>query len=265
MYNHLLQMSITSLLKDFLDAKAAQYNQLDFIQDDPIYIPHSYQKQQDIEIAGFFAAILAWGQRKTAIRKCQELLTMMDHMPHNFILHHQPSDLKPLLRFKHRTFHATDTLYFVYFLKQYYQQNETLESAFWQGMCPQDTTVEKGLIHFHRQFFNLDNAPSRTRKHIATPEHRSACKRLNMFLRWMVRKDDRGVDFGLWQQIKPYQLICPCDVHVGRVARSLGLLDRKNTDWKAAMELTQNLRTLCPADPVKYDFALFGLGVVEQF
>ena len=254
-----------TIIKDFLDTKVAQYNHPDFIQDDPICIPHRYQKQQDIEIAGFWAASLAWGQRKVIISKCKELLGMMDHAPHDFILHHQPGDLKPLLHFKHRTFNATDTLYFVHFLQQYYQQHETLEAAFWEGMSPQDASVEKGLEHFHRLFFSLADAPSRTRKHIATPGRRSACKRLNMFLRWMVRKDDRGVDFGLWQRIQPHQLVCPCDVHVARVARKLGLLVYNNTNWQAALALTQNLRALCPTDPVKYDLALFGLGVVEQF
>lgn len=252
-------------LKDFLDAKVAQYNHPDFIQDDPICIPHSYQKRQDIEIAGFWAAILAWGRRQVIIKKCQELLGMMDYAPYDFILYHQPGDLKPLLNFKHRTFNATDTLYFIHFLQQYYQQHQTLEEAFVQGMSPQDASTESSLINFHHLFFSLQDYPARTRKHIATPERHAACKRLNMFLRWMVRKDSEGVDFGLWQRIQPHQLVCPCDVHVGRVARKLGLLTRKNTDWQAALELTKNLRTLCPTDPVKYDFALFGLGVVEQF
>lgn len=252
-------------LKDFLDVKAAQYNHPSFIQEDPICIPHGYQKQQDIEVAGFFAAVLAWGQRKVIISKCKELLGIMDHAPYDFIMHYQPGDLKPLLNFKHRTFNATDLLYFIHFLRHYYQQHETLEDAFLKGMSPQEGSVEKGLIYFHECFFSLPGAPVRTRKHIATPARRSACKRLNMFLRWMVRKDEKGVDFGLWQRIQPAQLICPCDVHVGRVARKLGLLQRKQTDWQAAVALTQNLKVLCPTDPVKYDFALFGLGIAEQF
>ncbi len=252
-------------IRDFLDTKVAQYNHPGFIQDDPILIPHSYQKQQDIEIAGFWAAITAWGLRKVAISKCQELLGMMDHAPHDFILYHQPDDLKPLLNFKHRTFNATDILYFIHFLQHYYQQYDTLEEAFLLGMSPQDTSTEGSLINFHHLFFSLKDYPERTRKHIATPERQAACKRINMFLRWMVRKDNQGVDFGLWQRIQPHQLVCPCDVHVGRVARKLGLLKRKSTDWKAAMELTHNLKALCPIDPVRYDFALFGLGVMEQF
>jgi len=252
----------SSQFKAFLDAKVAQYNRPCFIQDDPILIPHSYKKLQDVEIAGFWAATLAWGQRKVAIRKCKELLGMMDHAPYDFILHHQPEDRKPLLNFKHRTFNATDLCYFVRFLQYYYRRYSTLEEAFWQGMSPQDTTTERGLVNFHRLFFSLANYPKRTQKHIATPRRQTACKRMNMFLRWMVRKDDQNVDFGLWKRIKPHQLVCPCDVHVGRVARRLGLLKRKSTDWQAALELTKNLKILCPIDPVKYDFALFGLGAM---
>lgn len=252
-------------LKALLDIKATQYNHPGFIPDDPICIPHGYQKLQDIEVAGFFAAMLAWGQRKVIINKCKALLSMMDDAPHDFILHHQPGDLQPLLQFQHRTFNATDTLYFIHFLRHYYQQHETLEDAFLQGMSPQEASVEKGLVNFHEHFFSLVDAPVRTRKHIATPARRSACKRLNMFLRWMVRRDEQGVDFGLWQRIQPAQLVCPCDVHVGRVARKLGLLQRKQTDWQAALSLTQNLKAMCPTDPVKYDFALFGLGIAEQF
>ncbi len=252
-------------LKDFLDAKVAQYNCPDFIQDDPILIPHSYKKQPDIEIAGLWAAIMAWGQRKVIINKCQELLGMMDCAPHDFVLHHRPSDLTPFLKFRHRTFNPTDAFYFIRFLKHYYQRYSTLEDAFLQGMSPQDTSTENSLVGFHHLFFSLKSLPERTRKHIATPERQSACKRMNMFLRWMVRRDNQGVDFGLWQRIKPHQLVCPCDVHVSRVARKLGLLRRKSTDWKAAMELTQKLRVLCSTDPVRYDFALFGLGIMEQF
>lgn len=260
-----LALQDLTTLKPFLDHKVRQYNRGTFIHNDPICIPHSYTKPQDIEIAGLWAAVLAWGQRKTIIEKCRTLLAMMDHAPHDFVLHHQPRDLEPLLQFKHRTFTATDTLYFVRFLRHYYQRYTTLEDAFLQGMSPQDATTSSGIAHFHQLFFSLEGAPARTRKHVATPERRSACKRINMFLRWMVRRDGCGVDFGLWQRIEPHQLICPCDVHVGRVARKLGLVSRKYTDWQAALELTDRLRVLCPTDPVKYDFALFGLGVVEGF
>lgn len=251
-------------LQDFLDQKVAEYNQPSFIELDPISIPHRYSKKQDIEIAGLFAAVLAWGQRKTIINKCLELFEKMDHSPHEFLISHQENDLKAFLSFKHRTFTATDTLYFIEFLSQFYRKHETLEDAFLSGQGS-DQAIEKSLIGFHRTFFDLPDAPSRTRKHIATPERKSACKRLNMFLRWMVRQDDKGVDFGIWTRLQPKDLICPCDLHVDRVARKLGLITRKQTNWQTALELTTRLREFDPKDPVKYDFALFGLGVEEKF
>ncbi len=247
-------------LKEFLDQKSAQYNRLGFIENDPISIPHLFKKKQDIEIAGFFAATLAWGQRKTIIRKCRELLTMMDDDPHQFILHHTEMDLKKFLDFKHRTFNSTDLLYFVESLRHYYKEHTSLEDAFVGS--PQDETVEKGLIKFHNLFFTLDH-PHRTKKHLPTPERKSTCKRLAMYLRWMVRRDDKGVDFGIWKKISPAQLVCPCDLHVDRVARKLKLIKRKQTNWQTALELTANLRKLDANDPVKYDFALFGLGIEE--
>ena len=249
-------------LKELLDAKVEQYNQPGFIDLDPILIPHQFSKKQDIEIAGLFAATLAWGQRVTIINNCRKLLGWMDHDPHNFILHHREYDLKPFLEFRHRTFNATDALYFIAFLKWYYQRHNSLEDAF--SVSSGEQTVERGLINFHNLFFSLPDFPVRTKKHIATPERKSACKRLNMYLRWMVRNDNKGVDFGIWKNIKPVQLICPCDVHVERVARKLRLIKRKQTDWLTAVELTDNLRKLDPIDPVKYDFALFGLGL-EKF
>jgi uncharacterized protein (TIGR02757 family) len=255
---------INIALKDFLDEKVAQYNQPNFIENDPIQIPHLFSNQQDIEIAGFFAAILAWGQRKTIINKCKQLIAIMDHAPYEFIMHHHPADLKPFLNFKHRTFNATDTLYFIHFIRQYYQQHHSLEEAFIQNSDATGQNIENGLIHFQRLFVSLPEFPIRTRKHISTPERKSACKRINMYLRWMVRNDRKGVDFGIWKKIEPSQLICPCDVHVDRVARKLQLITRKQTDWLTALELTENLRLLDPKDPVKYDFALFGLGL-EKF
>ncbi|PIB35548.1 TIGR02757 family protein [Reichenbachiella sp. 5M10] len=249
-------------LKDFLDEKVSHYNCPDFIADDPISIPHTYSKSQDIEIAGLFAATLAWGLRKTIIKKCNELLAMMDHAPYDFIIHHTTKDLKPFLQFKHRTFNPTDTLYFIAFLRQHYSQHESLESAF---VHPHLSGIKAGLEHFHEQFFSLDYAPDRTKKHISTPARKSACKRLNMYLRWMVRKDQQGVDFGLWHTLSPSELICPLDIHVQRTAHKLLLLKRTQSDWKAAEELTDQLRKMDPTDPVKYDFALFGLGVMEKF
>jgi uncharacterized protein (TIGR02757 family) len=214
---------------------------------------------------GFFAAILAWGQRKTIINKCKELTQRFDNAPHQFIIGHQEQDLKKLLGFKHRTFNDTDLLYTVHFLKYYYQQNSSLETAFSQFLQPNDVTIENALIGFQKLFFSLPEAPQRTEKHIATPLKKSACKRLSMYLRWLVRKDEQGVDFGLWQTIKPSQLICPLDVHVERVGRKLGLLQRPQTDWLAAVELTENLKKFDSQDPVKYDFALFGLGIEKYF
>lgn len=252
-------------LQGFLDQKVAQYNQPAFIANDPVCIPHLFSHKQDIEIMGLWAAILAWGQRKTIINKCKELIGLMDGAPYEFITQHHENDLKRFLAFKHRTFNATDVLYFIAFFREYYAKHNSLEQAFARHVLLSDETVEKGLVGFRNLFFSLEYAPQRTRKHISTPALNSACKRLNMFLRWMVRKDDKGVDFGIWQQIKPAQLVCPCDVHVDRVARKLNLITRKQTDWLTALELTANLRRLDPVDPVKYDFALFGLGIEEKF
>ncbi|NME70712.1 TIGR02757 family protein [Flammeovirga aprica] len=249
---------------ELLENSYEKYNQPNFIPDDPICIPHSFSKKEDIEIMGFWAAVLAWGQRKTIINKCKELVTLMDNAPHDFIINHTESDLKPFLNFKHRTFNDVDTLYFLSFFQKHYQKHNSLEDAFLIGYSEKDENVEHSLIAFHDYFFEDEDAPQRTRKHIATPARKSACKRINMFLRWMVRKDDQGVDFGIWNTIQPHQLICPLDVHVERVSRKLKLLTRKQSDWKAAVELTENLKKIDQNDPVKYDFALFGLGL-EKF
>ena len=253
-------MNKTSL-KDFLDKKVDEYNQPFFIKDDPVCIPHLFTKQQDIEIAGFFAAVFAWGNRATIINKSKELLQLMDMQPHAFCLHHDPKGLKRLTGFKHRTFNDTDLLYFVAFFNYHYSRHKSLEPAFTQH----GDTIEKMLTGFHHYFFSLDDVPKRTRKHIANPERGSTCKRLNMFLRWMVRKDNKGVDFGIWKDINPSQLICPIDLHVARVAQRFNLLHRQQIDWRAAVELTDYLRTLDKDDPVKYDFALFGMGVIDKF
>jgi uncharacterized protein (TIGR02757 family) len=252
-------------LKDFLNEQADVYNRPAFIEHDPISIPHRFTALQDIEIMGFWTAIWAWGQRPTILKKASELVTLMDGAPHDFVKNHQDSDLTRFLAVKHRTFNATDTLYFLHFLQQYYRVHDTLETAFLPPQIstdpPTPNPVEAGLIAFHDRFCADPYFPERTRKHIATPARGSTCKRLLMFLRWMVRQDNAGVDFGLWMRIRPDQLIMPVDVHVGRVARSLGLLTRPQTDWQAAVELTDRLRTFDPTDPVRYDFALFGLGV----
>lgn len=249
-------------LKDFLEENVRLFNAPAFIENDPISIPHRFSARGDIEIAGFFAAMLAWGQRKTIINKCRELLERMDNHPYKFVRHHSPRDLKRLEGFCHRTFNSTDALYFVAALNNLYRRFGSLEDAF---LPPTGApTVEQGLVNFHRLFFSLDDYPERTRKHIPTPERKSTCKRINMYLRWMVRTDNNGVDFGIWKKISPAQLICPCDVHVDRVARKLKLIRRKQTDWLTALELTENLKRMDPLDPVKYDFALFGLGVAKR-
>jgi len=259
-------------LKDFLDKKADEYNRSSFIKDDPICIPHLFSKKQDIEIAGFFASIFAWGNRTTIINKSRELMQLMDQAPYDFCLHHSDEDLKKLMQFKHRTFNTTDLLYFIEFLKYHYSHFDSLEDAFLQNSTGKKelhvtgtNLMENVLSGFHDYFFSLEHVPQRTKKHIASPHNKSTCKRLNMFLRWMVRKDNKGVDFGIWEKIKPSQLICPIDTHVARVAKRFNLLSRKYIDWSAALELTEYLRTLDAKDPVKYDFALFGLGVIEKY
>ncbi len=285
-------------LKDFLDQKVDLYNRPGFIESDPVCIPHKFALKQDIEIMGFWAAMLAWGQRKTIINKCNELIQLMDGAPYDFIRNHRDTELKRFAGFKHRTFNDTDTLYFVEFFKQHYKKHQSLESAFIPNLtvpktavfrddflaAPSDNhhvietmsspcyaqemnsrVVENSLNYFRSYFFSLPHFPRRTIKHVSSPLQKSTCKRLNMFLRWMVRDDDRGVDFGIWKSIRPADLVCPTDLHVERVARKLKLITRKQVDWQTALELTANLRHFDPADPVKYDFALFGLGIEEQF
>lgn len=251
-------------IQAFLDDCVERFNRPEFIATDPVGLPRRFSKTQDIEIIGFWVAMLAWGQRKTIIQKGEALIELMDGAPHDFILNHKERDRKRFLSFKHRTFQTTDTLYFLDFFQRFYKSHFSLESAFAQFLKPDESTVENALIGFHNFFFQSENAPERTRKHLSTPLRNSTCKRLNMFLRWMVRQDDKGVDFGIWQKMKPNQLLIPLDVHVDRIARQLGLLKRQQTDWKAVLELSETLRHFDPADPVKYDFALFGLGVLNE-
>lgn len=252
---------IMSKVANILETNYKKYNKPNFIADDPISIPHLFTKKQDIEIMGFFASIFAWGQRKTIINKCNLLVELFENKPHDFILKHKEEDLKRFLEFKHRTFNATDLLYFIAFLKQHYQKHESLETAFLLGLKPKDKTVENALIGFEEYFTSLEYFPARTRKHIASPKRNSACKKLNMFLRWMIRDSKDGVDFGIWKSIKTSQLLMPLDVHVERQARILGLISRKQSDFKTVLELTENLKKFDKNDPVKYDFALFGMGV----
>ncbi|RKO72919.1 TIGR02757 family protein [Sphingobacterium puteale] len=258
-------MAVDFNLKDFLDKKVDEYNQPNFIPNDPISIPHQFSSKNDIEIMGFLAAIMAWGQRKTIINKCNELIERMDGAPYDFMMNHRDQDLKSLLGFKHRTFNDTDILYFVAFFKHHYHHFNSLEDAFLVGQeMRSEVNLEQALNAFKTYFFSLPDYPQRTRKHISSPAQKSTVKRINMFLRWMVRKDNNGVDFGIWNRLSPKDLICPCDVHVERVARKFGLITLEKVNWKTAQELTANLRLLDPNDPVKYDFALFGLGVERE-
>jgi uncharacterized protein (TIGR02757 family) len=284
--NNILSVKFQDNLKPLLDAYVERFNCTDFIADDPISIPHRFSKPQDIEITAFWTAILAWGQRKTIINSANRLFEYMDNAPFDFIKNHQEIDRKRFEDFKHRTFQPTDALYFLEFLQQFYKKNDSLETAFARhfddigniedvkkdikrhstdlASQKRDPSVSTALIGFHKDFFDLPDVPHRTRKHIATPLSKSTCKRLCMFLRWMVRQDDKGVDFGIWKNIKPSQLLMPLDVHVERHARRLGLIERPQTDWQTVLELTENLRQFDPADPVKYDFALFGMGIAEK-
>src|SRR5450432_3103943 len=220
--------NIANDLKKFLDRKVIEFNNPSFIKDDPVCIPHLFFQKQDVEIAGFFAAIFAWGTRKTIINKCKLLLQIMDNAPYDFCINHTDNDLKKLERFCHRTFNDTDLLYFISFFKFHYSTHNSLEVAFFSNKTIQEgNVVEASLNSFYNYFFSLEDVPARTRKHIASPLKNSSCKRLNMYLRWMVRNDKKGVDFGIWKKITPRLLICPVDVHVARVARHFNLLTRK--------------------------------------
>lgn len=259
----------TAKLKDFLDSKVDEYNQPFFINDDPVSIPHLFSKKQDIEIAGFFAATFAWGTRKSIINSCKRLFELMGNTPYEFIMHKNDSTVKlnSFTKFTHRTFNSSDLFTFLDFLHYHYavKKEQSLETAFAMHMNNEDQDTENALNGFYSYFFNSNiGFEKRTMKHVAAPFKKSACKRLNMFLRWMVRSDKKGVDFGIWKNILPSQLICPLDVHVARVARHFRLLSEKQTNWNAAVELTESLKDFDPQDPVKYDFALFALGAMEK-
>lgn len=249
-----------SELKVFLDEKAKEFNHPSFIPTDPISIPKRFTRLQDIEIMGLWTAVLSWGQRKSIINSGERLIELMDGAPYDFIMGHSDHERQRFCNFVHRTFQPTDALYFIDFFKNYYSQSNSLEQAFWTESDKWD--AEGALIGFQKMFFESEYAPKRTRKHIATPQRKSSCKRLNMFLRWMVR-DDGIVDFGLWKNLDKKGLYIPLDIHVQRVASSLGLLKRKIADWQAVKELTDRLQIFDPEDPVKYDYALFGLGILQ--
>jgi uncharacterized protein (TIGR02757 family) len=251
-------------LKSFLDEKADLYNRHEFIEDDPVSIPHQFTRKDDIEISGFLTATIAWGQRVTILKNANRLMELMDYAPHQFILYHDENDLKPFSKFVHRTFNGDDCIYFMKSLKNIYFHHQGLETAFALQLVKRNATIGSAISDFRKVFLELPHQ-KRTEKHVAHPLANSSAKRICMFLRWMVRKDKRGVDFGIWKFISPDQIACPLDLHSARVARALGLLQRKQNDWKAVMELTNRLKEFDPADPVKYDFALFGLGVNEKF
>ncbi len=249
-------------LKEFLDTKVLQYNNRDFIESDPIQIPHLFQKKEDIEIIGFLIATIAWGNRKSIIKNGNRLVDIMGNSPHDFVLNYTTEDSKYLSGFVHRTFNELDLNYFIIALKHIYIHHEGLEAVF--SNPSKNNTLQHSIHQFKKTFFSLPHL-TRTEKHVSDPLKNSAAKRINMFLRWMVRNDNMGVDFGIWKSISPSFLSCPLDVHSGNVARKLGLLNRKQNDAKALAELDTSLRKLDPIDPVKYDFALFGLGVFESF
>lgn len=249
-------------LKDFLDSKVVEYNHPRFIETDPIQVPHTFKIKEDIEIAGFLTASIAWGNRKSIIHNAYRMMQLLDRAPYDFIMNHKEDDLERLLPFVHRTFNGDDFIQFIKSLQHIYTNHGGLEHIF--SIHAQPYSLQRAIHEFKKTFFEINHLP-RTQKHLSDPLKGSAAKRLNMFLRWMVRDDNSGVDFGLWKKLNPSQLSCPLDVHSGNVARKLGLLHRKQNDAKALEELDASLRRLDPNDPVKYDFALFGLGVFEKF
>ena len=250
-------------LKRFLDEKAAYYNQPLFIESDPIQIPHQFSKKEDIEIAGFLVATIAWGNRKSIIKNGTRLMQLMGNSPHDYVLNFsEEKQGESLSDFVHRTFNSDDLVYFIKALQHIYTEHKGLEAVF--AAFSEEDTLQPAIHHFKKVFFSLPHL-KRTEKHVSDPLKNSAAKRINMFLRWMVRRDNTGVDFGIWNSLSPSQLSCPLDVHSGRVARSLSLIKRKQNDAKALVELDASLRKLDSEDPVKYDFALFGLGVFEAF
>lgn len=252
----------TQELKEFLDLKVVTYNHPRFIESDPIQIPHKFSKKEDIEISGFLTATISWGNRKSIITNANKMMQMLDHEPYDFVINHQASDLEKLRSFVHRTFNEDDFIQFIKSLNHIYTQHGGLEPVFSRNT--EEFSTQQAIHHFKKHFFEIEHLP-RTQKHVSDPLRNSAAKRINMFLRWMVRDDNNGVDFGIWKTLSPAQLSCPLDVHSGNVARALGLLKRTQNDAKALTELDQALRRLDKDDPVKYDYALFGLGVFEDF
>jgi len=250
-------------LKGFLEKKYRQYDQLDFIKTDPVSIPHRFTKKEDIEIAAFLSSTIAWGYRPNIIKSAEKLVMLLNNFPFDFVMNVKEKELKLLKTFVHRTFNGDDLIFFILSLKNIYKNHNGLQEVFFNGY-KKNQLIKDSITHFRKIFFEYEHL-QRTEKHISNPENNSACKRINLFLRWMIRNDKKGVDFGIWKNFSPSALFCPLDLHSGNVSRKLGLLTRKQNDWKAVEELTANLRKFDPADPVKYDLALFGLGVFEKF
>lgn len=249
---------------EILEKKYAFFNHPSFIEHDPIQIPHQFSDLKNKEIMGFWVAMLSWGQRKTILHNAKTLIQLMEGNPYDFIMNHQEKDLQRFEHFKHRTFQLTDTLYFIDFFKRHYTEYESLESAFLLTHQKENENIKEALIGFHHYFFDVNHAPHRTKKHISTPAKNSACKRICMFLRWFVRKDQMGVDFGVWNKIQASQLICPLDIHSQTTAEKLALIQPGPANWKKAEELTFELKKLDPSDPVKYDFSLYGMGIESK-
>lgn len=250
-------------IKDFLDEKLLLFNNKSFIETDPIQIPHQFTKKEDIEIAGFLAATIAWGQRKTIITNSEKLMLWMDNAPHDFILNHNKKELEQFKKFVHRTFNGTDCVFFIKSLQNIYLKHGGLEGAFAKGL-KKNESIKTSIVEFRKLFLEIKH-DKRSDKHVSNPESKSSAKRLCMYLRWMVRNDKKGVDFGIWTKINASQLCLPLDVHTGNVSRKLGLLKRTQDDWQAVEEITSVLKQFDKKDPVKYDFALFGLGAFEGF
>jgi uncharacterized protein (TIGR02757 family) len=253
---------ISQDIRSFLDDKVIQYNQPDFIEPDPISIPHQFNLKEDIEISGFLTATIAWGNRKMIVKNANRMVDLMGNSPYDFVMDHNDAQLERLEGFVHRTFNAEDFKHFIKALQNIYVNYNGMEGVFEKYQT--ENSMQQAIHEFKKVFFSIDH-PLRTQKHVSDPNKKSAAKKINMFLRWMVRNDNAGVDFGLWKGISPSILSCPLDVHSGNVARKLGLLHRNQNDDKAVAELDMILRTLDSKDPVKYDFALFGLGVFEGF
>ena len=251
-----------SELKDFLESKVLQYNTLDFIESDPVQIPHLFTQKEDIEISGFLSATIAWGNRTMIIKNSKKMIDLMGNAPYDYVMSHTDDQLEQLDNFVHRTFNGQDFTHFIKSLKHIYSNHNGLEAAFAKNQDP--NSLQRSISEFKKLFFEIPHL-QRTQKHVSDPLNNSAAKRINMYLRWMIRQDNKGVDLGIWKSIPPAVLSCPLDVHSGNVARKLGLLTRKQNDAKAVTELDEKLRLLDPNDPVKYDFALFGLGVFEGF